>query len=337
VVSPESRVGSLESIVKGASYWLMSLSWILFFVVYTFSWPAEHPLHEHDTNPYETTLTSSDFRLPFPMQKGHTSVNGATLYYEVKGKGFPLVFISGGGLLDSRAWDRQFETFSKTNQVIRYDIRGIGKSGRPVDQFSHSADLYALLTFLKIKKAHVVGLSFGGGIAIDFALEHPEMVDHLILAATGTSSDAKGSDNLQALSGLSVLARKEGLAQTTQLIFNANTFISKDNLAAQEKIRAIYRDNWDAFENDFPLIRLWQPVEPASRNRLSEIRMKTLVMIAENDTAPYKAITENLAKRIPGATRVLIPGAAHVINLDKPDAFDSAVAKFIGVKLPAGR
>ena len=282
---------------------------------------------------FSSILLLSMHALSSPSTKGHAQVNGTSLYYEMNGKGFPLVFVSGGGLLDSRAWDRQFERFSKTNRVIRYDIRGIGKSGRPVDQFSHSEDLYALLNFLKIRKAYVVGLSFGGGIAIDFVLEHPEMVDHLILAATGTSSDAKGEANVKGLSGLSEFAKKEGSSKTIQLIFDSNTFISKDNVVGQEKIRTIYEGNWDVFENGFPLVRLWRASEPAAENRLSEIRSKSLVMIAENDSAAYKEITERLAKGIPKAKRVLIPAATHVINLDKPEAFDNALADFIGVKL----
>jgi pimeloyl-ACP methyl ester carboxylesterase len=266
------------------------------------------------------------------MKTGHTKVNGTSLYYETGGKGHPLVFISGGGLLDSRSWDRQFETFSKTNTVIRYDIRGIGKSARPEEQFSHSNDLYELLNFLEIKKAHIVGLSFSGAIAIDFVLEHPEMVDHLVLAATGTSSDAKGDANLKGLSGLNAFAKKEGAAKTIQLIFDTSTFISKDNNAAQEKISSIYRDNWDLFENDFPLVRLWRATDPAAGNRLSEIRARSLVMIAENDSPAYKMMTENLANGIPGATRVLITHSTHVINLDKPETFERALAEFIGVK-----
>jgi pimeloyl-ACP methyl ester carboxylesterase len=85
------------------------------------------------------------------MKKGMANINGASLYYEMMGKGFPLVFISGGGILDRRCWDEQFETFSKDYQVIRYDVRGIGKSARPRETFSHSRDLYGFLRFLKVK------------------------------------------------------------------------------------------------------------------------------------------------------------------------------------------
>jgi pimeloyl-ACP methyl ester carboxylesterase len=267
-----------------------------------------------------------------PMKKGMARVNGTSLYYEVRGKGTPLVLVSGGGLLDRRAWDDQFETFSKSHKVIRYDIRGIGKSARPLAPFSHSRDLYTLLKFLKVKRAHIVALSFGGGIAVDFVLDHPEMVDHLILAATGTSSDAKGEANMQSVAALAELAKKEGLPRVVQLILDTPSFISKENSAAQEKIRQIYLDNRDVFESDFPLVRLWQPTTPPASERLSEIRSLALVMIAENDSPGYKVITEKLASGISGAKKVVIAGAAHAINLDRPEEFNRAVLEFLSGK-----
>ena len=244
------------------------------------------------------------------VKRGFARVNTTSLYYEVRGKGFPLVFISGGGLLDRRAWDNQFETFAKYYRVIRYDIRGIGKSARPQGPFSHSRDLYALLKSLQVTKAHVVGLSFGGGVAIDFALDHPEMVNHLILAATGTSTDGKSEANLQSLSALAALVKKEGLSRATQLILDAGFFLSKENRAARAKVRRIYMDNRDVFDSDFPLVRLWRPTEPPASERLSEITAPVLILMAENDSPAYKVITERLASGITGAKRVVIAGMA---------------------------
>src|ERR1044072_1308890 len=172
-----------------------------------------------------------------PVKKGIAEVNGTRLYYEVAGEGFPLVLISGGGLLDCRAWDNQFETFAKSYQTIRYDIRGIGSSARPLKPFSHSHDLYMLLKFLQVKQANIIGLSFGGGIAVDFALEHPEMVNDLILAATGTSSDAKGKANLAGLATLAAMVKKDGLSRVVEVVLNTPSFISGGNAPGKEKIR----------------------------------------------------------------------------------------------------
>lgn len=267
-----------------------------------------------------------------PMKKGMAQVNGTSLYYEVKGQGFPVVLLSGGGTLDSKAWDNQFETFAKHYQVIRYDIRGIGKSERPLKAFSHSQDLYALLKFLKVKQAHVVGLSFSGAIAIDFALDHPEMVGHLILAATGTSSDAKSKANLDSVLALTEMAKKEGFAPMVQFLLDLPFFISQDNTAAREKIRHIYLDNRDMFESGFPLVVLWQPSEPPASERLAEIRVPVLVIEAENDHPAYKEITGQLVSGIGGAEKVVISGGAHLLHLDKSKEFNRAVLEFLSKK-----
>ncbi len=267
-----------------------------------------------------------------PVKKGIAEVNGTKLYYEVMGEGFPVVFISGGGLLDCRAWDEQFLRFAQSFQVIRYDIRGVGKSAPPRSPFSHSHDLFTLLKFLQVKKAHIIGLSFGGAIAIDFALEHPEMVERLILAATGTSSDAKGKANVEGLATLAALVKKDGLPKAVELILNNPSFISQQSPAAQEKIRQIYLDNREVFLSAFALVRFWQPTMPQASERLAEIRARTLILIPENDSADYKAITEKLALKISRAKKVVIYGASHLINLDKPKEFNQAALKFLDEK-----
>jgi pimeloyl-ACP methyl ester carboxylesterase len=264
------------------------------------------------------------------MESGMAEVNGANLYYEIGGKGQPLTLISGGGTLDRRGWDQQFSVFSRQYRVIRYDIRGIGNSSRPREPFSHSRDLYALLKCLDIDKTHIIGLSLGGSVAIDFVLEHPEMADRLILAAAGSSTDAKAEANLHSLSKLSSTVTKEGLPHVIQLILDSGLLISTENLSARETVRRIYQDNHDVFESDFHLVRLWRPAEPPASGRLSAIRAPVLIMVAENDNPAYNAIVETLALRIDGAQRVVINGARHLINLDKPKEFNDAVLDFLG-------
>jgi len=115
-------------------------------------------------------------------QNGFAEVNGTRIYYETAGSGHPLVLIHGY-TLDTRMWDDQFETFAQHYQVIRYDMRGFGKSAFPTDEnYTHPDDLRALLEHLEIEHAHILGLSMGGGTAIDFALTYPEVADALISA-----------------------------------------------------------------------------------------------------------------------------------------------------------
>ena len=260
---------------------------------------------------------------------GTAKVNGTSIFYETQGKGFPIVFVSGGGILDRRGWDNQFETFAKTNRVIRYDIRGIGKSARPSGSFSHSEDLYALLTFLKIKRAHVAGLSAGGAIAIDFTIEHPEIVDRLILAAPGLSSDAKSEPNLQSLAALAGMVKTDGIAHVIQLTLDAPFVLSKQNATGHNKVREIYLDNRDVFESGFPLFTLWQPIQPPPESRLATIRARVLIIRGDNDAPAYASMTERISKGIPQATTVVIPGGTHFLQLEKPAEFNQAVREFL--------
>ena len=100
---------------------------------------------------------------------GFAEVNGTRLYYETAGRGLEVVLIHGG-LVDSRLWDAQVGPLSKRFRVVRYDLRGFGRSAAADGPFSHLEDLRALLDFLKIERASLVGLSLGGIIAADFAL-----------------------------------------------------------------------------------------------------------------------------------------------------------------------
>jgi len=114
------------------------------------------------------------------LRTGFVETNGTTLYYEMKGKGHPLVLVHGG-YMDRRMWDDQFSIFSQNYQVIRYDIRGFGKSALPQVPYADWQDLFNLLTFLEVEKTYLLGLSLGGVIALDFTLMYPEMVDAIIL------------------------------------------------------------------------------------------------------------------------------------------------------------
>ena len=251
------------------------------------------------------------------------------LYCEAHGNGFPLVLISGGGVLDRRGWDQQFETFARDHRVVRYEVRGIGKSVRPSESFSHSDDLYELLAALRIERAHLVALSVGAAVAIDFCLEHPEMVGRLILAAAGTSDDAKSAENLQGLSMLAAITKNEGLERTIQMTLDSPFVLSKANTAAREAVRRIYLDNHDVFESGFPVFSLWRPTEPPAGKRLSSIQAQVLVVRGDNDSPAYSTMTTRIAADIPGAREVVIAGGTHFLNLEKAAEFDTAVLEFL--------
>src|SRR5215211_7574193 len=114
---------------------------------------------------------------------GLAEVNGATIYYEVLGEGEPLVLVHAG-IADSRMWGGQLAAFADSYRVVRYDMRGFGRTAMVEGTFSHHEDLRGLLDFLGLDRAHLVGCSMGGGAVLDFALEYPERVGNLVLVGS---------------------------------------------------------------------------------------------------------------------------------------------------------
>jgi 3-oxoadipate enol-lactonase len=266
-----------------------------------------------------------------PHVSGAAAVNGTRLYYEVAGTGSPVVLVSGGGTLDRRQWDDQFDVLSTRFRVIRYDIRGIGRSARPTGEFSHHEDLRALLDFLNIKRAVVCGVSFGAVIAVDFTLDHADMVGGLVLAGAGLSSDKQKS--VDSVLALSALAKKEGLERAIDVIIGMASFVSPSNPSARRRIRQIYLDNRDVFEAGFPLVTLWQPTSPSASARLALINAPTLIIVGGNDNPATAASADRLASSIRGAQKVVIGGAGHMVNMDAPAEFNRAVVAFLDSKV----
>jgi pimeloyl-ACP methyl ester carboxylesterase len=261
-----------------------------------------------------------------PHGGGEAAVNGTRLYYESAGAGAAVVLVSGGGTLDRRQWDDEFDVLAKLYHVVRYDIRGIGRSARPAGEFSHHDDLRALLEFLNITRTVVCGVSFGAAIAIDFALDHPDMVSALVIASPGLSSDKQaGVESVQALTAL---AKTEGLERAIGLVTGMPSFVSPGNEPAHRRIRQMYLDNRDVFAAGFPLVTLWQPTVPPAGQRLQDIKAPTLIVVGAQDDAATIAQADGLSSSIAGAQKVVIAGSGHMVNLDAPAEFNRVVLAF---------
>src|SRR5262249_14573612 len=116
-----------------------------------------------------------------PPQGSFLEVDGARLYYEECGSAHQAVVLVHDGVLHSAAWDYVWPEFCKHFHTIRYDRRGYGRSPVATQGYYATGDLAAILHHLKLKRVTIVGSSHGGEISINFTLEHPEMVDELVL------------------------------------------------------------------------------------------------------------------------------------------------------------
>lgn len=269
------------------------------------------------------------------VQKGFAAVNGTSLYYEVAGVGHALV-LNHGGLVDNHLWDDQFDEFAKHFKVVRYDIRGFGDSGmlkNGMEPYSMERDLYSLLQFLGIEKTYMLGLSMGGALAIDFTLQYPEMVDALITVGAGLSGyEEDDPEELKAKFAAMDDAFKNGdIPRSVEIslqIWTDGPLRTPEQVDQQvrERIRAMTTRNFERGDDEEV-----QPIhmQPPAVGRLSEVQVPTLIIVGDQDVEIILKIADTLEKGIAGAKKVVIPGTAHHLNMEKPEEFNRVVIDFL--------
>jgi pimeloyl-ACP methyl ester carboxylesterase len=260
---------------------------------------------------------------------GFAPVGGTRLFYEVNGTG-PAVILIHGGQMDSRMWDDQFAVLAKQFTVIRYDVRGYGGSFQPDQLYSDADDLAGLLDYLQLKNAHVVGLSLGGRVAIDFALAHPKRVNSLTLAGPGLAGyEPPHSEEADVrMWNLVKAARDDGPEKVTELWLE-DPFMAP----AMEQPRLVRRLQRLARENAHCWLGnpvLQRSPSPLAAKRLNEIKVPTLLIVGNRDVPQIQATIETLEKGISGSKKVVIKGAGHMVNMEKPEEFNEALLAFLG-------
>jgi pimeloyl-ACP methyl ester carboxylesterase len=271
---------------------------------------------------------------PHETTSGYAEVNGARLSYEAAGAGHPLIMIHAG-IANMHYWDDQWEPFSRAYRVVRYDIRGYGKSVMPPGPYDVRADLYALMRFLGIDSAYLMGASIGGGIVIDFALEHPEMVDALIPVVSGLSGGPEPSEDevrqWKAIEEAMDAAREAGNLDlvdeiTTRLWVDGPTRMPEQvDPAVRARVLQMLRDNRAAESAEGTPVRN----SPPAGGRLGDIHVPTLVIAGEVDLPEIMVSTDRIVAGIPGARKAVIQGVAHAPNMERPEEFNRLVLDFL--------
>jgi len=245
------------------------------------------------------------------------------LSYEVAGAGEPVVFLHAGGL-DSRMWEGQVASFAGSHTVIRCDLRGSGHSAPPRAPFSASDDVLTVLRHLGIARASVVGASLGGRTAIDLAIEHPEVVDRLVLVSAGLSGfEFSGQYQQDIVDVLGPLATGNEIGYVEAFL---DSSLGPRDEDVQPLVARMLIDNQGLFTGGAAFL---QTLDPPAIERLSAILAPTLVMAGEHDHPDIRAIASLLAERIENAREVVIPGAGHMASLDAARAFDEVVLAFL--------
>jgi len=259
---------------------------------------------------------------------GFAEVNGTRLFYESAGKG-PAVVLIHGGLVDSRQWDDQMREFSKRYRVVRYDLRGFGRSASPPagQQFSHLEDLRALLDFLKVERATLVGLSLGGIVAADFALEHPQRVERLVLVGAGLRGAPIPPD--EKLIEIYRTSQQDGPERYAdrQLLTPFFAAATPSKAKARARLREMLVHNHKALTTLAPGV-VQYPAR-TTFERLGEIKVPTLVVVGSIDHPNLIAIADILHAKIPGAQKAVMPGASHHPPVEQPKEFNRILSDFL--------
>jgi 3-oxoadipate enol-lactonase len=261
-------------------------------------------------------------------EKGFAQVNGAEIYYEVKGTGQPLLLLHGMPL-DSRMWDEQTEGLSRDFKVIRFDFSGCGKSGVHDEDYSFTDDIKTLLEFLEIEQTTILGFSVGGQIAIDFTLEHPEKVRSLILASSGLPGWNKMDSYREAFNeNLRSQYEKGDLQEITDAMAGGwvtGPTRTKSSTEVQEKFKAMAVHNLSRKKGKGNL-RL---PDYKAIDKVEQIEIPVLLITSEHDFPMFSEIAGFLNKSISGSSKVSIPNTAHMLNMEEPAVFNNHVRTFL--------
>ncbi len=257
-------------------------------------------------------------------------VNGIQIFYEEQGKGEPVLLIQGLGY-PSGMWFLQIPYLSRYFRTITFDNRGVGRSDKPDEEYSvglMASDAVELLHALCIEKAHVIGVSMGGYIAQEMALQHPDEVRRLVLLATTCGgpeyleltkdlwNETAAFRNLPAdemiRKGMA-LAAAPGFAQKHPELIERGVQVRLENL---QPLYAFNRQAAAAFHFN-------------SKDRTHLIHHPTLILAGAEDRVMPLQLTQVLAERIPKASLTVFPNTGHLLFLERNQEINQAILEFL--------
>lgn len=267
---------------------------------------------------------------------GTVEINGANLWHEVAGSGPGLVLLHAG-IADARMWDGHFNRYADHYRVLRYDLRGYGRSTLPGGPFSMVGDLKDLLGHLGMTNVALIGCSLGGQIALEFTLEYPLSIGALVLVAPALD-DHEWSDEIKHAEELEEDAFDRGDAQEVAEL-NLRTWLDGPGRGpdavpqeVRERIRSMQLASFwtqhEALASD-PPPGPGERLDPPAGTRLSEISVPTLVLVGAEDVPDMLRIADRLEQNLLRCEKIVMEGVAHLPNMEQPRMFDQIVLTFL--------
>ena len=258
------------------------------------------------------------------------ALNGLGLFYEIEGDGEPVVLIPGFAA-GRWIWFKQTGDLSQTFRVILFDPRGVSASDKPEGPQTISLladDVAHLLQTIGVASAHIVGASFGGFVAQEFALKYPSMTRKLVLCCTsfgGPNHVVPAPETLLALASTKGLNSEERMRANLLLAFTPE-FVQThvDEIDHIVHLRAT---------NDVPehiyLSQLQAAMSFNVESRLAEIKCPTLILSGDADVIVPVQNSLNLAAKIPGAQLQIIKGGSHTFFIEQAHEFNQRISDFL--------
>lgn len=271
---------------------------------------------------------------------GFAGTDGARIFYEVAGSGSPLVLIHENKL-DRRLWDAQIDAFAPWHRVIRYDLRGHGRSTLAEGPISLTQDLSALLDTLDVPQAAMVGVGLGAAAAVDYALTYPGAVRSLVLLRPGTVGPlSRAADALPAtipnMGGLIEVMRSFSrvdtgdLDQVLEAAINLLRLLDPGSLPDEgypevwEAMRTIMGEHEARANGRHQWV--WQGETGTS---LRDITVPTLLIGGDSDQRT-RQVMNWLEVQLPRARSALVPGNGGWFCREQPERFNHLVLGFLG-------
>jgi len=277
--------------------------------------------------------TASDSNVIKPNDSGLWTLDSG-LYFETQGAGKPLILIPGFAS-GAWTWFRQTKELSKDFRVITFDPRGIGKSKiENPDDFANLSmqtfvtDVLQVLDELNVEKANVLGASFGGFVAQEFALQFPERVNKLILACTTAGGANHVTPDIEILRSFTPDANLSVAESIRKFIRPAFTDeFNAEHADEVEKVCVLRETNEVADAVYFAQLEVAFKFNTA--DRIGAIENETLVLTGDKDKVVPMQNSLNLAEKLPNATLQVIENGSHLFFIENADEFNREVLKFL--------
>jgi non-heme chloroperoxidase len=265
------------------------------------------------------------------------TANGIDQYFEIHGEGEPLVLLHGG-FVDLHMWDPQVDTFAERYRVIRYDLRGHGKTG-PSKTSKYSIELFAddlnaLLDALGVTKAVICGLSLGGMVAQSFAIKYKSRVSALVLADTAVSVKLTLTDKLQRYVLfpkwlMSLTIRLLGIEPFVRFSFWLARVTRSENWIGRDEATRAYITEKMLRMDEAEYLKIYGAIYEFELLDLERIEVSTLVLNGEFESRSVFRHTEEIQKRVEGSEMNIVPKAGHTSNMENAPVFNALVEEFL--------